>query len=347
MFSRRIKLAAAAQFCYRFGTGLKAGADLIMLLNSEAKNGPPNQQEAMRRLAAGAKAGEQLSVVMAQEKWFFPRLMSSMTRVGEETGRLERSLFALSEHYQRQLETRRLFTRSIAWPALQLFASVGIISLLIYMMGILGGGNMPDILGFGLRGGEGVLWFWLYVGTVLGIIGLFVLAFSKNVGGIQNLAPLIYKIPKVGSSIQTITISRFCWTMAMALDSGLDPVRSIRLSLDSTDSDYYRSGGDDAEVAIQKGATLAGAVQATAIFPRDFIGRIEIAEHSGTDAESMFHLAKEYEERAKTAVRWLTGLATIIIRVAVMLFLLFLIFRIFGFYMSALSGASEPILPRR
>ena len=63
----------------------------------------------------------------------------------------------------------------------------------------------------------------------------------------QNVVPLIYMIPKLGAAIQTITISRFCWTMALALDSGLDPIRSIRLSLDSTDSEYYQSAADDAE----------------------------------------------------------------------------------------------------
>ncbi|MFK8114496.1 MAG: type II secretion system F family protein [Rubripirellula sp.] len=345
-----MKLSAATQFCYRFGTGLKAGADLLVLLRSEAKTGPPIQRDAMTRLADGAKKGEQLSVLMTENDAFFPPLMAAMMRVGEATGRMERALLTLSAHYQRQLETRRLFIRSISWPMLQLFAGISIVSLLIYLMGILkpaGGGRMTDLLGFGLYGPQGVLWFWFYVGIVLGLIGLVIWGFMRNIGGVQNIVPLIYKIPKLGASIQTITISRFCWTMAMSLDSGLDPVRSIRLGLDSTDSEYYRSGGDDAEVAIRQGATLAGAIEATAIFPSEFIARVEISEHSGTDAEGMDNLAKEYDERAKGAIRWLTGLATILIRVTVILFVVYLIFRIastvFGFY----DAASEPILPRR
>ena len=320
MFSQRMKLSAAATFCYRFGTGLKAGADLLKLLNSEAKQGPPNQRRAMMMLAEGAKRGEHLSTVMAEQKWFFPPLMTAMTRVGEATGRLERVLLSLAEHYDHQLKTRRVFLQSIAWPILQLIAGILVISLLIYLMGILtppGGGEMTDLLGFGLRGGSGVLLFWMYLALFFSVGGLLVWGFMRNVGGVQNLIPLIYMIPKIGTSIQTITISRFCWTMALSLDSGLDPIRSIRLSLDSTDSDYYRAAADDAEKAIREGASLAGALEATSLFPHDFIGRIEISEHSGTDAESIEHLAKEFDERAKRAIKVLAGIATILIRATV------------------------------
>ncbi len=346
MFSQQMNLKAAEQFCYRFGTGLKAGADLLKLLGSEASQGSARQRQAMAMLADGAKRGEQLSTLMEQQKSFFPPLMTAMTRVGEATGRLERALLALGEHYQHQLMTRRMFIQSIAWPMLQLIAGIGVISLLIYVMGVLvpaGGGQMADILGFGLYGGKGVLKFWLYLAIFFGGLGLVVWAFMRNVGGTQNLIPLLYLIPVIGPSIQTIAISRFCWTMAISLDSGLDPIRSIRLSLDSTNSDYYRAGGDDAENAIRGGATLAGALQATDLFPVDFIGRIDISEHSGTDAESIAYLAREYDERAKSAIKMIAGAITILIRVTVILVFVFLIFRIASTYINALNGAMEPI----
>jgi type II secretory pathway component PulF len=127
----------------------------------------------------------------------------------------------------------------------------------------------------------------------------------------------------------------------------LDPIRSIALSLDSTDRDYYRGATDDAEKAIRGGASLAEGLQATQLFPEDFIQRIDIAEHAGTDAESIEHLTREYDERAKQAVRVLAGTATVLIRVTVILVLIFLIFRlastVFGFY----SLPDEPIDPHR
>ena len=323
---------------------------MVRLLESETTHGPAAQRQAMAKLAKGAKEGHQIHELMEQQKPYFPVLLVSMTAVGEETGKLDRALFILAGHMQRQLDTRNKFIKSIAWPAIQLLVGVGVISLLIYLMGILqpaGGGEMHDMLGLGLRGASGVMTLWLYVGTVLAMVVGTIWAFMRNVAGLQNLAPLLYKIPVLGPAIQTLTISRFCWTMSLSLDAGLDPIRSIDLSLDSTGSDYYRGVHESAKQAILDGATLAGAFQATSVFPEDFIARVDIAEHSGTDAESMEHLAKEYDQRAESAVRIMSGIATGIVRVTISLMLIFFIFRIAQTYLGALDGAMEPINVRQ
>lgn len=321
--------------------GLHAGADLLKLLGSESAHGSPAQRRAMSKLAEGAKRGEQLGDVMEAEQPFFPPLLTTMTRVGEATGRLEHTLLTLSEHFDQQLKMRRWFVTSIAWPLIQLLAAIGVLSLLIFIMGMFR--EMPDILGFGLRGGSGVLWFWFYIAIIFGAIGGMLWAYFRNVAGIQNVVPLIYMVPGIGPAIQTITIARFCWTLSLTLGSGLDPMRSIKLALDSTGSDYYRNTAGDAENAIRGGASLSGALAATDLFPDDFLQRIEIAEHSGTDAESIDYLTKEYDERAKRAIKAIAGIAAIAIWISVMLMIIFFIFRLAQTYLDALNTAGAPI----
>ena len=339
----------AIQFCHRFGNGLRAGAPMLRLLEAESGIGPPRHRRAITRLARGVKDGELVSELMSQDP-YFPPLMTAMVRVGDETGRLEHTLLTLSERYREKQNTRRAFVSSIAWPVLQLILGIGVISLLILVLGIFSpptGGEMVDILGFGLRGPSGVLWFWFYLSLVFGFIGLLFWGFARNVGGVQNLVPFIYMVPGIGSSIQTITISRFCWTLALALGSGIDPIRSIRLALDSTDSDYYRSAAPHSQRAVEDGASLAGAIEATALFPIDFVQRIEIAEQSGTDAESMEFLTEEYSERAKRAVKVISGVATGVIWLGIMALFIFLIFRIAGIIFGFYDVVNEPIIPRR
>ena len=341
-----MKLTAARDFCRRMGVSLRAGADLMKVLDSETRHGPPRQRDAMRAVRDAAAVGTEMSAAMKTQGKFFPRLLIAMMRVGEATGRMERTLLQLAEHYENQVQLRRNFGRAIAWPAIQLFMAIGVLSLLIWIMGVLtppGGGEMSDILGFGLRGTTGVLWFWLYVAIFAAAVALTILAFRRNVGGVHNLIPILYKIPVLGSSIQTITLSRFAWTLSLALDAGLNPIPSIRLSLDATDSDYYRSAGKDAEKAIRGGATLSGALQQMELFPDEFITGVEVAEMSGTDAESIDHLAREYDQRARAAMRTLGGIATGIIWLGVAGFLIFLIFRIAGFYLGAIDDAMKEI----
>ena len=345
MFFQRMSLAAAGNFCRRFGIGVRTGADLVMLLDAESGHGPTRQREAMREVSRGVTRGEPLGESMRAQGRFFPPLLVSMTQIGETTGRLERTLLNLADHYEHQLQLRRSFLTSIAWPALQFVMAIGILSLLIWIMGALSpptGGEMTDILGFGLRGFGGMLMFWGYLALFFGLIGGAVFAFRKNVAGVQNLIPLLYRVPVFGSAIQTITLARFAWTLALGLDAGLDPIRAISLALDSTDSDFYRGGKERMERSILGGSTLAGGLRATDLFPDDFLTRIEIAELSGTDAESMDHLAHEYDERAKLAMKTIAGIASALIWVSVVVVLVFLIFRmlfsVLGMYDQALNG---------
>jgi type II secretory pathway component PulF len=283
---------------------------------------------------------------MKQQRCFFPRLMVSLTRVGEDTGKLERTFLTLADHYDQRVALRRQFLSSIAWPAIQLTIGLGVISLFIYLMGVLtpaGGGQMADMLGFGLRGGSGVLIFWGYIACAVAIVWACYFAYRRNLGGVQNLIPLLYLVPKLGPSLQTITLSRFTRTLALALGSGLDPIRSVKLGLDSTDSDYYRSGGEVFESAVREsGETLAGGLRATELFPESFLHLVEVAELSGTESESIDHLADDYQERAKMATRTLSGVATGVVWVTVAGVLIFLILRlamkIFGAYDQALQG---------
>ena len=169
-----MSLSAAGTFCRRFGTGIHAGADLLRLLEGEAKTGTARQRAAMIRMRDELRQGETISESMRKQRGFFPQLLVAMTRVGEATGKLERTFLTLADHYEQQLKLRRAFLSSIAWPALQLLGGIIVISLLILIMGMLTsstGGPMADMLGFNLRGPSGVLWFWTYLAIFFGVIG--------------------------------------------------------------------------------------------------------------------------------------------------------------------------------
>jgi type IV pilus assembly protein PilC len=338
--AKRMGLSACADYCRRFGTAFRAGIDIVSLCQAEAKHGHSYQQQVMSRVAAGVADGNPLAESMANaDPKYFPRLLVSMVRLGEQTGRLERTLLQLAEHYQHRLSVRRLFLMGIAWPTIQLVAAIMVIGLLIWILGILkpaGGGEMMDITGLGLRGNSGVVIYFSFVALFFGLVGLFVMALKNNWFNLHAAIPLFYLIPKIGPAIQTITLARFCWTLSMSLDAGLDPMRAIDLAMDSTDSDYYRSEAKTAKAAIQKGKNLGESLAATQVFPSEFLNALEVAELSGTDAESLSNLARNYDERAKMAVKTIAGIATAVIWLLVVVVLVFMILRmamnVFGVY---------------
>ncbi len=337
-------LATAANFCRRLGTGVRAGVDILRLLQNESRHGPARQRLVMTELGQAIRSGESLHDAMRQQGKYFPPLMLAMTHAGETTGKLEQTLLTLADYFEQRVKIRREFFRQISWPLLQLFAAINIVGLLIYILGVLTpptGGEMIDTLGFGLRGASGVARYYAIVLAVLSMIVAVVVAFQKNFAGVHNLIPLVYRVPLIGSAIQTITLSRFTWTLALSLDAGIDPIRAIHLALDATDSDFYRSGKPEVVDSIRGGSTMSEALLATRLFPDDFLTAVEVAELSGTDAEAMHHLALDYDDRSRRAMQTLATVASRTIATAVTLLLVVLILRmvmrVAGVYQEALQ----------
>jgi type II secretory pathway component PulF len=346
VFSHRLSLAASANFCRRLGTGLRAGVDILRLLKSETQHGSPKQRAAMGEVHDAIRAGHTLTEALRRQGNYFPSLLITMTNAGEATGKFEKTLLTLADYFDLRLKIRRDFFRQISWPVLQLVAAVLILSLLIYILGVLTpptGGEMFDPTGFGLRGFSGVLKFFGYISVLAAVIGGTIWAFLNNVGGVHNLVPLLYRLPVVGSALQTLTLSRFTWTLALTLDAGIDPIRAIHLSLDATESEFYRSAKGDVVTAIRGGKTMSETLSATHIFPDDFVTALEVAELSGTDAEALHHLAADYDDRAQRAMSTLASFASRVIWIAVMLLLVGLIARMAMRIMGGIQDALQPI----
>lgn len=320
--------------------------DLLRLLQSEIKHGPPKQRAVMGEVHQAIREGGTFPEALRAQGKYFPPLLIAMASAGEAAGKLESTLLTLAEYFETRLRLRRSFLRQISWPMLQLVAAILIVGLLIYILGVLRpptGGEMFDPTGFGLRGAGGVVRYFGYVGFAGLLIGGGIWAFVNNFAGVHNLIPILYRIPVAGRALQTITLSRFTWTLALSLDAGIDPIRAIHLGLDATASDFYRSGKEDVVAAIRGGKTMSEALEATGIFPEEFLSEVEIAELSGTDAEALNHLAAQYDERATRAMETLAMLASRAIGLGVMLLLVGLILRMAMRIMGGIQEAIQPI----
>jgi type II secretory pathway component PulF len=129
------------------------------------------------------------------------------------------------------------------------------------------------------------------------------------------------------------------WTLSLALESGSDARRALRLSLRSTQLAYYDETANTADAVILRGGEFHEALRATGRFPDDFLMALESAEHAGAVAESLDVVSRDYSERARTANKLLTTAATLGIGAMVALFVIFLIFRLFFFYLGMLEDA--------
>ena len=99
----------------------------------------------------------------------------------------------------------------------------------------------------------------------------------------------ILRIPQLGSALDTLAMSRLCWSLYVTFESGMELRRALALAQRST-AERALLQPDRAGLAIDPlGKELNEALEATGVFPRRFIDQFiglvkdeEVLWHQGS-----------------------------------------------------------------
>lgn len=343
IWGKQLSTKALAGICRRSAIALEAGIDARRVWTREAERGSRRQRRAVARIGQAVAVGDSVSQAMNDTGGVFPPLVVEMVRAGEESGRLERMLFRLAEHFEHRLLMKRLFLAGILWPMIQLAAAVFIIGALIWAMGFIGQitGQTIDILGLGLVGERGLA---IYLAGVAGVAAVNFLAVNIVSRGWLMAGPLetvTLAAPAIGGCLRTMALARFAWVLALATDSGVEIRRAVRLAENSTHLQRYKRHADAVEAQLTEGNAVWEALTATGVYPADLLDAVEVGEESGKLPESLATLSRQYEDRAKAALATLTTLAGFGVWCLVMLIIVSMILRLAMFYVGTINDAAN------
>jgi type II secretory pathway component PulF len=321
------------------GIGLKSGVDILRLLDNETRSGDQKHRASMSRVRDRIRGGSTLAKSMLAEGKYFPPLLIQMVHASEIGGRQESMFAHMADYYDRLRRVRSTFLGQITWPMIQLVMAVLVVGLVILLQGVLSPKSTYDASGLGLRGLEGFFFYCLAVGSAL--VFLVVLGFGiwKNWLGCHRwLVPMVQRIPVLGTAFITLGLSRLSRTLSMLLNAGVEARRSIKQAFLSTGNHYFISGMDRAAEAVGSGASFGDAFEASGVLPEEFVEMVRIGELSGTETESLDHLAEQYQERSEAALSTIATLASTTIWIGVMLLLAFMIVRMAMQYINMLNS---------
>lgn len=334
-----MKLKSLAAFCRRMGVGLRAGVDILRLLESEQKSSNPRHQAAMQQLSDSIRSGSTLAKGMLDQKNYFPPLLIQLVHASELGGRIEGMFAYMADYYEQLKETRTFFLSRISWPLIQLGMAVAIIGLVILIQGVLSPNSTYDASGVGLRGFNGFLLYCLVVGVFFGSLTIMGYGLWKNWFNCHRvLVPVVQHIPALGTALVTLGLARLSMTLSMLLNAGVDAKRSLKQAFLATGNYYFIGGLDRAVEQVELGASFGDAFAASRVLPEEFIEAVRIGELSGTETESLDHLAEQYQERSRGALNTLATIASFAIWLSIMILLAFMIIRMFMQYTNTINS---------
>ncbi len=334
----RLSIQQLAALFRRVGVGLQSGVDILRVWEMEQNRGSATHRLHMATVHDRLRAGDSLAKALAACGDYFPPMTLEMIGVGERTGHLEAVLLRLANHYDHLVKMRREFIQASYWPAVQLVAAILIVTLLIFIMGLMPGDT--DLLGLGLKGLGGVVIFWFFLALVGAAVVAVVYSLARGWWGTTPIT-IAMRLPVLGPFLESMALSRFTWSFAVAVDVGMDARECMRLALRSTHNPVYMARIEQADQVLERHGEFHEALEATGVFREELIDAMRNADLAGTHAESMRFQAQQYDERFRAAAHTLALVAGGAIRAAVALILIALILRLAGIYLGAINDALE------
>ena len=296
----KISYSQMAKLFRRLATGYGAGIDIRQLYRRETETGSPAYRVNSQKVFKRVNQGQSLAQAMKAVNGYFPELAIAVVQAGEKGGRLEESFSKLSQHYDSLVKFRNSFLAKIAWPAFELFAAICIVSVMIFIIGWIADtlNQQPFWVRWGFSSFGFFLFYWTWILAIGTAFAILLMGISRGWFGTYPMR-IARRIPLIGSTIESMALSRFAWTMSVAENAGMSANEIGELSLKSTQNYYYdRLQGEVAD-SLKAGRSFYETFDDTEAFPQEFLLYIENGEVAGELSESMERASSERQQHAE------------------------------------------------
>lgn len=303
--------AFSLQLSLLLHSGIPIGDGLHMLSEDEDD---PDMKKLLSSMSRQMDEGLQLSDVM-EESGCFPGYMVYMIKTGEDTGRSESALMALSDYYENQRQLSESVRSALFYPVILMLLMLLIIGiLLVRVLPIFNtvyrqlGGSMTGIargflqLGNVLRQALPFIGAVLLVITVLGLI----LYFSDSLRG--KLTGCLKRRFGDRGILKKISMARFASALSMGMMSGLSIEDAMRTAMGfQEESDRIRAKYEQCLKELEEGEALADALKRAGIFPVLYCRMLSLGVKSGTGDDIMAQIAGRLKEDASRSIEKLVS----------------------------------------
>ncbi len=323
-----------AELLGRIAIATSAGIDMRRAWANEATHAAARWRPAIEAVARGLASGGTLSDSIREAGGTFPPVVQGMLAAAEEAGCEPDVCRELAAQCRRSAQVARKLRQSLIKPAVQAVVAVAAVSVLILVAG-----GAHDMLGLGLRGVSGVIWFLAIVAGV-GLAGWLVfLAALRSWQRRGIVRHLVARLPVIGKAAADAELAAWCRAASLASGIGLDVRRMMTLT--SAVAPGLAIDPATAAARLRDGLSLTDLLRETRLFPRSLLEAVGVGELTGTTAETLDRLAEQCDDAAARGFSAAARGAGAAVWLAVAAVVVVLIFRLFSTYVGILQAAGR------
>jgi len=314
--AKRVKKRSLQVFSRQFATMIDAGLNVVgALVILEQQTDDQALAAVIREVRADVESGMLLSQAMARHPNAFDRLYLSMVEAGEAAGVLDTVLDRVALQIEKDMKIRRRVKGAMIYPLVVLgFASMVLAGMLMFLVPVFQkvftdfGGDLPLLTQVVVAGSDLLRGYWFVVFPAIGgsIYGFF--RWKRSPGGRRSWDVLMLKVPAgIGTIVLKVTMARFSRTLATLVSAGVDIIRALEISGQTSGNWVIESALADVRAKVHQGAPIAQTLIDDPVFPPLVAQMVKVGEESGELEKMLDKIADFYEDEVETSIGSLTS----------------------------------------
>jgi type IV pilus assembly protein PilC len=300
-------------FTRQLATMVGAGLPLVSALRILKTQSSQSLMEVIEKVLSEVEGGTTLADALELSGGGFSSVYLAMVRAGESAGVLDQVLRKLADALDKQREFKSKTKGAMVYPMIIIVGIVVISAIMmIFVVPKLTamykdfGAELPTPTKILMGLSDFVVKFWFIIFIAAGLAYSFFANWAKTEVGSLVVEQLTFKIPIWGKLRKDLILTEFARTVSVLLGAGIPILDTLQIVSETLGSKVYGAEVRQAATMVEKGVSLAEAIQQLEVFPPVLGQMISVGEETGKLDEVLAKLANYYEGESEIKIKALT-----------------------------------------
>ncbi|MEZ6013657.1 MAG: type II secretion system F family protein [Planctomycetota bacterium] len=303
-------------FTGQVATVISAGVPMVQGIKQLSRRMPRAQTRAViDDIVRELEGGGSLSEAMEVHSRSFPPVYRASVQAGEISGAMPEVLRRMASYLEWARSIRQTTTQALVYPAVLSLAILGLVIVLITfvlprIVKMFPGG--PEDLPAQTRSLLAVSSFitgnWVALVSTIAVGLVLAVAWGKTPAGRLFFSTVLMRVPRLGTVMQMLAISKFASTASTLQNAGCDIYSVLNLASASSGNAVMQGAFARVVERVKQGQPLTQAFEKEPGMDPMLIQMIGIGEQSGDLGTALEQLADYYNKEVPRMVKWFMSL---------------------------------------